>query len=123
MIYGNGVDLTDIPRIKQAYLRNARFANKVLTDHELEIFDHMTNEKFQMEFLAGRFSAKESYSKAYGTGLGKIGLHDIEILDDALGKPIVTKQPYAGNAFVSISHTDALVMTEVILEISEKSQK
>lgn len=121
MIYGNGVDLTDIPRIRKAYERNPRFAVKVLTDKEFQLFEKITNEKFKIEFLAGRFSAKESYSKAFGTGLGKIGLHDIEILDDPLGKPVVTKQPYSGNAFVSISHTDALVMTEVILEISEKS--
>ncbi|WP_125607860.1 holo-ACP synthase [Lapidilactobacillus bayanensis] len=120
MIYGIGIDLTDIPRIIQAYQRNSRFADKVLTDKELAIFQQIPNSKFQMEYLAGRFSAKESYSKAYGTGLGKIGLHDIEILDDPLGKPVITKQPYAGAAYVTISHTDALVTTEVILETIEK---
>lgn len=120
MIYGIGIDLTDIPRITQAYQRNQRFAEKVLTEKELAVFHQTTNQKFQMEYLAGRFSAKESYSKAYGTGLGKIGLHDIEILDDSLGKPVITKQPYTGAAHVSISHTDVLVTTEVIIETAEK---
>lgn len=120
MLYGIGIDLTDIPRVIMAYQRNQRFADKILTDQEFAIFEKIPNEKFKMEYLAGRFSAKESYSKAYGTGLGKIGFHDIEILDDPLGKPVVTKQPYSGAAYVTITHTDALVNTAVILETVEK---
>jgi holo-[acyl-carrier protein] synthase len=47
----------------------------------------------------------------------------VTILNDQLGKPIITEQPFtAGSAFVSISHTATLVMTEVILE-EEKSRE
>ena len=69
-----------------------------------------------VEYLSGRFSAKESYSKAFGTGLGKVALQDVEILNNELGKPILTKHPFSGQAFVSISHSETLVFTEVILE-------
>ena len=43
---------------------------------------------------------------------------DLEIIDNELGKPELRRHPRQRelNAFVSISHTDELVMTEVILE-------
>ena len=40
----------------------------------------------------------------------------MEVLNNELGKPIVTKHPFPGKAFVSISHSETLVFTEVILE-------
>ena len=75
--------------------------------------------KRQDEFLAGRFSAKESYSKALGTGIGhEVGFQNLEIINNQDGKPELLKHPRLKelNAFVSISHTDELVITEVILE-------
>ena len=38
--------------------------------------------KRQIEFLAGRFACKEAFSKAWGTGIGKVGLQDIEVLTE-----------------------------------------
>ncbi|MFD1432660.1 holo-ACP synthase [Lacticaseibacillus yichunensis] len=119
MIAGLGIDLTEIARIQEAQARNPHFAEKVLTPRELAIFEQLAPAR-AAEWLAGRFSVKESYSKAFGTGLGKVALHDVEVLDDASGKPIVTAHPFAGRALVSISHTQTLVMTEVILEASDK---
>ncbi|MFD1670568.1 holo-ACP synthase [Agrilactobacillus yilanensis] len=117
MIIGIGVDLTEIDRIKAALEKNQRFAEKVLTSEELAIFlEFPENSQRCYEFLAGRFSAKEAYAKALGTGIGKVGLHDIEILNDPTGRPIVTRQPFIGTALVSISHTASLVMTQVILQ-------
>ena len=40
----------------------------------------------------------------------KLGFHDIEIIDNQYGAPIVTKSPYNGNAHASVSHTAALVI-------------
>lgn len=118
MIIGIGVDLTEISRIKAAYEKNTRFAEKVLTSDELAVFTNFPEDsQRRYEFLAGRFSAKESYAKAFGTGIGKVGLLDIEILDEAeTGRPIITQQPFIGNALVSISHTADLVMTQVVLQ-------
>ena len=106
MIYGVGVDIASIYRIKQAQEKNSNFARKILTKDEFDI-------------LAGRFSIKEAYAKAFGTGIGsKVSFLDIEVLNDLSGKPIMTKQPCFDElrAHISISHTDELVMTEVILE-------
>lgn len=57
MIYGLGIDLTDIGRIRQAQAKRQTFAGKVLTPGELEVFERL-NDKRRFEYLAGRFSAK-----------------------------------------------------------------
>lgn len=115
MIYGIGVDIEEIGRICEIADRE-RFVNKVLTPAEAAVYNDL-QDKRAAEFLAGRWSAKEAYSKAFGTGIGKaVSFQDIEILDDATGKPILKKQPFNGKGFVSISHTRELVMTQVLLE-------
>lgn len=116
MIYGTGIDLTEIDRIQKMLAAGLRLPQKVLTPAELAVFNRYQGRR-RAEFLAGRFSAKEAYSKAFGTGIGAaVGFHDIEILDDQLGKPALTRHPFDGPGWVSISHTDQLVMTQVILE-------
>ncbi|MFC6293795.1 holo-ACP synthase [Lactiplantibacillus daoliensis] len=116
MIYGTGIDLTELSRIAAMLKAGLKLPKKVLTPAELTVFQSY-GPKRQVEFLAGRFSAKESYSKAFGTGIGaQVGFQDIEILDNDLGRPEITRQPFDGNAWISISHTDQLVMTQVILE-------
>lgn len=118
MIYGLGVDITEIARIQKAQAKRADFAEKILTPAELLKFNSFAGKR-AAEYLAGRFSVKEAYAKAYGTGLGEVGLQDVECLDNERGKPVITKHPFDGIAHVSISHTDALVMTEVILEVTQ----
>ncbi len=115
MIKGLGIDLTEIARIEQAQAKNPHFAAKVLTPAELAQYQALSGRR-ALEYLAGRFSVKEAYAKAFGTGLGRVGLQDVETLSEALGRPVITAQPFAGRAHVSISHTQDLVMTEVILE-------
>lgn len=116
MIYGLGVDVTEIDRVVQAQSRNKHFARKVLGDAELARWQELTGRRAD-EYLAGRFSVKEAYAKAYGTGLGVVNLHDVQTLTDAVsGKPYIAAGPYQGPAHVSISHSKELVFTEVILE-------
>lgn len=114
VISGLGIDVTELARIAQAQTRNPHFAAKVLTASELAQWQALAGQR-ALEYLAGRFSVKESYAKAMGTGLGAVALHAVETLNDASGRPVVTG-PFAGTAHVSISHTDELVFTEVILE-------
>ncbi|SFQ47123.1 holo-[acyl-carrier protein] synthase [Desemzia incerta] len=115
MIIGIGLDITEISRIEKAYTRKNTFSDRVLTDKESAIFSQLTGKR-QMEFLAGRYAAKEAYSKAVGTGIGKLGFKDIEILPDKLGKPVVTKSTFDGNVFLSITHTDSIAAAQVVLE-------
>lgn len=115
MIVGIGLDIVDIDRIKYAYDRRNSFSIRILTDEEHKIFSSLKGTR-QMEFLAGRYAAKEAYSKAVGTGIGKLGFRDIEILPDRLGKPVVMKSPFVGNVFLSITHTDSIAAAQVVLE-------
>lgn len=115
MIKGIGVDVSEIARIADAQRRHEDFARKVLTANEYAQWQQYHGRRAD-EYLAGRFSVKESYAKAYGTGLGPVQLHDVETLSDPSGRPYIAKGPHKGPAHVSISHSRELVFTEVILE-------
>ncbi|HEL0698625.1 holo-ACP synthase [Streptococcus equi] len=115
MIVGHGIDLQDISAIEKVYLRNARFARKVLTDKELALFKQFSHHR-KMTYLAGRWAGKEAFSKAMGTGIGQLTFQDIEIINDSKGRPIITKSPFQGKAFISISHSGGYVQASVILE-------
>ena len=71
---------------------------------------------FPAEFCLIRWSAKEAFSKAWGTGIGKLSFQDLEVLNDERGAPVFTKTPFSGKVWVSISHAGTLVMASVILE-------
>ncbi|MGT2907510.1 holo-ACP synthase [Streptococcus dentiloxodontae] len=118
MIVGHGIDLQDIKQIKRAYEKHPKFARRILTVRELERFDSLSGKR-QMEYLAGRWAAKEAFSKALGTGIGAVGFQDIEILSNDKGAPIITQSPFEGKAFISISHSGDFVQASVLLEVVE----
>lgn len=116
MIYGTGIDITDLARVQAVVTKQPLFLSKVLTPNELGDYQQLSGQR-AVEYIAGRWSAKESYSKAMGTGIGAaVGFQDIEIRDNDAGRPVVVRQPFSGIAHISISHTATLVMTQVILE-------
>lgn len=79
-----GVDLIEIERIAHALERwGERFLRHVYTPSEVAFCRGRVPE------LAARFAAKEAVSKALGTGLHGIYWTEIEVLPDALGKPLV----------------------------------
>lgn len=121
MIYGNGVDNIELSRIENAVARNPRFANRVLTDKELAKFRTLKGQR-QIEFLGGRWAAKEAYAKAYGTGIrGSLSFQDLEVLPNSLGAPKFVKHPFSdrGVAHISISHSNLEAVAFVILESRE----
>lgn len=118
MIIGIGLDVVDIDRIHDACEKRETFPERVLTKKERQTYERLSGKR-QVEFLAGRFSAKEAFSKAYGTGIGKVGFLDIEILANEQGQPYLSQSPFEGNAFVSITHTDTVAAAQVILEKGE----
>ena len=48
----------------------------------------------KIEYLAGRWSAKEAFSKAMGTGIGKLGFQDLEVLNNERGAPYFSQSPF-----------------------------
>lgn len=79
-----GVDIIEIPRFSEACGRHPRLLVKLFTVRELE--DLQPND---FSSLAVRFAGKEAILKAMGTGLRGLSWHDIEILNNDLGEPIV----------------------------------
>jgi holo-[acyl-carrier protein] synthase len=117
MIIGTGIDIVEIKRIQQIILRQKKFINRILTDNEKEIYAGLTDRR-KVEFLSGRFAAKEAYSKAAGTGIGgQLSFLDIEIIPDSNGKPCLTK-PTDYKVHVSISHSKDFAVSQVIIESS-----
>lgn len=116
MIEGIGIDILELARVRAILERTPHFYKKILSKEEQMLFERLSSKKRQVEFLAGRFSAKEAFSKAYGTGIGKeVGFHDISILYDERGKPVIHfKEELC--VHVSISHSQHYVVAEVIIE-------
>ena len=72
MIYGIGTDICDIRRIRDSINRYGdRFASKILCDAELAVWKTRSERwpERGARYLATRFSAKESFSKAIGLGM------------------------------------------------------
>ncbi len=89
-LYGIGNDITEIARIEQSIERfSERFISRIFTAKEQEYC--LRNRKNSAQHFAARFAAKEAVVKALGTGFRKgISWLDIEIINDANGKPTVT---------------------------------
>ena len=75
----------ELSRIEKIVAEPKTFLQKVLTPAELEKYNSLPTKR-KVEFLAGRFAAKEAYAKALGTGIGQhVSFQDIEVLNDASG--------------------------------------
>ena len=70
----------------------------------------------KIEFLAGRFAAKEAFSKAYGTGIGNsFSFLDIQVENDEKGKPFF-RYPQENGVHLSITHSAEYAVAQVIIE-------
>ena len=98
MIVGHGIDIEELASIQNAVEKREGFARRVLTDKEMERFSSLKGRR-QFEYLAGRWSAKEAFSKAMGTGIGKLGFQDLEILNNEKGAPYFSKSPFSGKVW------------------------
>ncbi len=115
MIIGIGIDLIELNRIERLLRRQPRFVERVLTERERER-NRMLSQKRQVEYVAGRFAAKEAFSKAVGTGISEAySWQDIEVLNEANGQPVLRANVDA-TVHISISHSESYAIAQVILE-------
>ena len=115
-IKGLGMDAVELSRIEKIVAEPKSFLGKVLTPKELEKY-HTLPFKRKVEFLAGRFAAKEAYAKALGTGIGQhVSFQDIEVLNDATGKPVLVCKRYSHQTWIAITHTSHDAYAVVVLE-------
>lgn len=113
-----GIDICQVKRIEE--VSNEKFINRILTDKEIAQYN--SKNKMKSVYLAGRFAAKEAVSKALGTGIGKIGFKDIEILNYDSGEPFVKLfgkgkklwfEKFSDEPEISISHEDEYAIAVV----------
>ena len=113
-----GVDLVEVSRIRDVVERfGERFLNRVWTERELVLCRGRYPE------LAARFAGKEAAMKALGTGVVGIGWKEIEILRDALGKPLLflhdgaklrARRLRLNNWAISLTHSKDLACAMVV---------
>ncbi len=85
-IYGTGVDIVKIERISKI-LKKKLVIKKLFSENEISKCLKIRNKS---ACFAKKFAAKEAFSKALGTGLGKvINFKEILILNEKNGKPYI----------------------------------
>jgi len=86
VIYGVGVDIVRIGRIKKAIDRwGNRFLKKVYTEEEIRFCKSRPR---PVNAFALRFAAKEAFSKAIGLGMKRgVRWKDIEVFHHPTGRP------------------------------------
>jgi holo-[acyl-carrier protein] synthase len=93
MIYGIGTDVCDVRRIRTSLERHGeRFAQKILSEGELAVWKQRSTRwpERGLRYLATRFSAKESFSKAIGLGMRiPMTWRHCEIAKEHSGKPVI----------------------------------
>ncbi len=124
MIYGVGTDLVEPARVATLLEKyGERFARRVLSAAEWPAYQKAPRRDL---FLAGRFAAKEAFSKALGTGLRHPAtLGAISVQQDRLGKPSLAFAPALERLLrergivrhhLSLSHERSLACAFVVLE-------
>jgi holo-[acyl-carrier protein] synthase len=117
MIKGVGIDIIEIKRIEKLIEKTEKFVDRILTAKEKEKYETLVGHR-KIEFLAGRFSAKEAFSKAVGTGIGEgLRFTDIEVSQNPNGKPFISS-PLTDGVHLSISHSKEYAIAQVIIESS-----
>lgn len=91
MIIGIGTDIVSVSRFKREIEQfNQAVLNRLFTSCEQEKANRKKCETAQLGFYAKRFAAKEAFSKALGSGIGKAALWtEIEVDNDDKGAPIL----------------------------------
>ena len=116
MIKGIGIDLIELNRIKKSVTKNRRFVERILTEKEREVYHTLQRENRKLEYLAGRFAAKEAFAKATGRGIGRLSFQHIEILASENGAPQLTAQGYESETiFISITHSKEYAVAQVVI--------
>lgn len=122
MIYGIGVDVVSIDRMKTVIEKwGGRFLTRVFTDQEIA---YCNSKKPPYPSFAVRFAAKEAFIKAIGAEI-QVSLMDSEVVLSSKGKPSLKfsekinlhfKKQNILSAHLSLSHEREYAVASVVLE-------
>lgn len=124
MILGLGIDIIEVARIQASYEKfGERFISRILHPNEIS---YCLSHRNPAPFLAVRFAAKESISKAFGTGIGaQLSWQDMEVGRKESGEPFVILHGNGRELFesrggkslkISLSHTQIYANAVAVLE-------
>lgn len=101
---GIGIDLVEFEEMRDHH--SDKFVDRVLCEEERGVYDSMGTDKRKLEYLAGRFAAKEAYTKAYGSFDTPLNFKDVSVLADETGRPVIQSSYRPEDiCHVSISHS------------------
>jgi len=124
MILGTGVDIAEVPRIRESIERfGDRFLRRIFTEGEIRYCERKAT---RFESYAARFAAKEAGMKALGTGWSRgVRWRDIEVVRPKGQRPTIQFHGEAAaiaarlgtkNIALSLTHTSEQALAHVILE-------
>jgi holo-[acyl-carrier protein] synthase len=124
MILGTGVDIAEVPRIRESIERfGDRFLRRIFTEGEIRYCEQKAT---RFESYAARFAAKEAGMKALGTGWSRgVRWRDIEVVRPKGQRPTIQFHGEAAaiaarlgarNIALSLTHTSEQALAHVILE-------
>jgi len=123
MIFGIGIDIIEVLRVEKLTRKEDKYLKKIFTQTEIDYCRKFRN---GAQNFAGRFAAKEAFSKAMGTGLSDgVKFNEIETINNELGKPEIvlygkTKEILKDRnlkcVHVSIAHLKDYATAVVIIE-------
>ncbi|MGI5106254.1 holo-ACP synthase [Treponema socranskii] len=124
MIYGIGTDIADVRRFAK-WVENPDLIERFFNKREIKTSG--SRQKLQ-EHYASRFSVKEAFSKALGTGIAGFQLADVYVEHDEEGKPELCLEGRAAalvemrcgkgaRISVSLSHEKEYAVAFVVIEV------
>ena len=124
MIVGTGIDIAEVPRIRDAMIRHGdRFRDRIYTPAEIAYVERKAN---KYERYAARFAAKEAGMKALGTGWHRgVRWKDFEVVNLRSGRPTLVLHGRAAEIAaesgvrainLSLTHTVETGMAFVVFE-------
>jgi len=122
-IFGAGIDLIEISRIRKS-IKNKNFIDRIYSKSEIQQARSLKNKS---SFFAKRFTAKEAFSKAMGTGISEgISFNEITVVNNIKGKPsiklsgktksVVLKKIKKAKVYLSLSDERTHAVAMVIIE-------
>ena len=118
MIFGNGIDIIDINRIKLVIDKYGnKFKKRCFSVSEIERSEKRLN---STESYAKRYAAKEACAKALGTGLARgVFWKDIEVVNNRYGKPFIKLHGKAKDIFRNM---DKASDTKIEVSLSDEKK-
>ena len=118
MIYGNGIDIIDVNRIRRVIDKYGnRFKKRCFSIAEIERSENRLN---SVESYAKRYAAKEACAKALGTGLARgVFWKDIEVKNNQYGKPFIKLH---GNANEIYKNMNITLKTQIEVSLSDEKE-